>query len=235
MSSASTPRRGTFIVVEGLDRSGKTTQVLKLVQELRSQRRYVKQIRFPDRTTMIGGMIDAYLQSKSDLEDHVIHLLFSANRWELADQIKSLISQGCTIICDRYYYSGMIYSAAKLNPGLPLSWAREPDVGLPRPDLVIFLDLEPQEAEKRGGFGDEKYERKEMQRNVRRLFYELRDSDGEEKEDMVVVNAGRSIEEVGADVLRLVRVKLDSVHSQGSDSELRTVGKWSSKGEVASG
>jgi dTMP kinase len=37
-----------------------------------------------DRTTPIGQMINSYLQSKADLEDHVIHLLFSANRWELA-------------------------------------------------------------------------------------------------------------------------------------------------------
>lgn len=40
-----------------------------------------------DRTTPIGQMINNYLQSKSDLEDHVIHLLFSANRWELAYEI----------------------------------------------------------------------------------------------------------------------------------------------------
>jgi thymidylate kinase len=38
----------------------------------------------PDRTTSIGKMIDAYLRSESDLDDHAIHLLFAANRWELA-------------------------------------------------------------------------------------------------------------------------------------------------------
>jgi len=215
-------------VIEGLDRSGKTTQVLKLVNELRRQRRYVKHLRFPDRTTTIGKMIDEYLQRKSELEDHVIHLLFSANRWEVAARIEELIAQGCTIICDRYYYSGMIYSAAKLNPNLSLAWAREPDVGLPRPDMVIYLDLEPEEAEKRGGFGDEKYEKKEMQANVRRLFFELKDHDGEETEDMVVVQAGRSVEEVGAEILKHVRETLDSVHRKGIGSELRRVGKWTS-------
>lgn len=141
-------------------------------------------------------------------------------------RIEVLISQGCTIICDRYYYSGMIYSAAKLNPNLSLAWARESDVGLPRPDLVIFLDLEPEEAEKRGGFGDEKYEKQEMQANVRRLFHELKDRGCEETEDMVVVQAGRSVEEVGAEVLKHVRGKLDNVHKEGIDSELRRVGKW---------
>lgn len=37
-----------------------------------------------DRSTAIGGMIDAYLQSKAEMDDHAIHLLFSANRWEVA-------------------------------------------------------------------------------------------------------------------------------------------------------
>lgn len=36
----------------------------------------------PDRTTPIGQMIDAYLQQNKDLEDHTVHLLFAANRWE---------------------------------------------------------------------------------------------------------------------------------------------------------
>lgn len=41
-------------------------------------------LNFTDRTTAIGQMIDAYLRSTSELDDHAIHLLFSANRWELA-------------------------------------------------------------------------------------------------------------------------------------------------------
>ena len=41
-------------------------------------------IAYPDRTTTIGKMIDNYLQSKAELDDRAIHLLFSANRWEIA-------------------------------------------------------------------------------------------------------------------------------------------------------
>lgn len=81
--------RGKFIVLEGLDRSGKTTQVAKLVERLDARLQ-----KFPgelnaefaktDRTTSIGKMIDAYLQSKTDMDDRAIHLLFCANRWECA-------------------------------------------------------------------------------------------------------------------------------------------------------
>lgn len=118
-------------------------------------------------------MIDAYLKSEAAMDDHVIHLLFSANRWEAARRIADLLHQGTTVVCDRYYYSGMVYSAAKTNPLLPLSWARAPEVGLPRPDLVVFLDLTEEEARARGGWGDEIYEKAAMQQKVRKLFWGL--------------------------------------------------------------
>ncbi|ERT01331.1 dTMP kinase [Sporothrix schenckii 1099-18] len=165
--------RGAFVVLEGLDRSGKTTQVELLAKRLRAEGRDVEVMRFPDRTTPIGQMIDAYLKSQAAMDDHVIHLLFSANRWEAVAKIAGLLAKGTTVVCDRYYYSGMVYSAAKHNPALTLPWARAPEVGLPRPDLVVFLDLTEDEAKKRGGWGDEIYEKAAMQSNVRQLFWGL--------------------------------------------------------------
>ena len=61
----------------------------------------------------------------------------------------------------RYAYSGVAFSAAK--DGLSLDWCRQPDRGLPRPDVVYFLDVSPEEAAKRGGFGEERYEKAEFQ------------------------------------------------------------------------
>ncbi|OAR02000.1 hypothetical protein LLEC1_05916, partial [Akanthomyces lecanii] len=112
------PQRGAFIVLEGLDRSGKTTQVKLLGQKLAEQGRLVKLMRFPDRTTQIGQMIDSYLKSAVRMDDHAIHLLFSANRWEAAEGINTLLESGTTIVCDRYAHSGMVYSAAKGSPAL---------------------------------------------------------------------------------------------------------------------
>ena len=106
------------------------------------------------------------------------------------------------MVIDRYYYSGIVYSAAKGNPDLSLEWARYPEVGLPLPDLCVFLDITPEDAAKRGGFGDEKYETSVMQRRVRELFYELKDlPDGE---NMRVLDAGRSMEEVEGEIADLV-------------------------------
>jgi len=77
--------RGAFIVIEGLDRSGKSTQCARLAARLEAAGKPVKSVKFPDRTTAIGKMINAYLQSESEVDDQTIHLLFSANRWELAN------------------------------------------------------------------------------------------------------------------------------------------------------
>ena len=95
--------RGKLVVFEGLDRAGKTTQCQMLVSALEKQGQKVLFMRFPgmhikprarvkgtaiiktlslDRTTPIGQMINSYLSGESEQEDHVIHLLFSANRWE---------------------------------------------------------------------------------------------------------------------------------------------------------
>ncbi|TDZ48287.1 Thymidylate kinase [Colletotrichum trifolii] len=220
--------RGAFIAFEGLDRSGKTTQVKLLEQRFVELGKKVKVMRFPDRTTPIGQMIDAYLKSSVEMEDHVIHLLFSANRWEAVNNIQSLLASGTTVICDRYYHSGIVYSAAKQNPSLSLHWARAPELGLPRPDLVLFLDLEEEVAKQRGGWGGELYEKAEFQKRVRELFWGLSlgriGGDGtlgekgrvdrefrEEEEDLVVVDAGSSVEEVAEEIWTKVEGRVEAV------------------------
>lgn len=107
-------KRGALIVVEGVDRSGKSTQAKKLVDSLRSKAYKTELMVFPDRTTNTGRLINEYLSNKDcKLNDEAIHLLFAANRWENVDKIKKLIYEGITIIIDRYSYSGMVYSMAK--------------------------------------------------------------------------------------------------------------------------
>lgn len=145
-------------------------------------------------------MIDSYLKSTSQLEDHSIHLLFSANRWELATTILADINNGTTVIVDRYVYSGVVFSAAK---GLGYEYCRSPDTGLPRPDVVIFLDLSAADAAKRGGFGEERYEVPKMQRKVRELFGVMME-DKRDEGDWEIVDAGKSVEEVQEEIWRLV-------------------------------
>lgn len=150
------PKRGAFLLLEGVDRCGKTTQSQLLLQRLLAAGIAAVALRFPDRSTSTGAIINSYLQqTTAALDDRAIHLLFSANRWESAATIVGHLRAGTTIVCDRYAYSGVAFSAAKVNekkePVLDLEWCKAPDRGLPAPDCVLFLDVSPEEAERRGG------------------------------------------------------------------------------------
>ncbi|KAI0369796.1 thymidylate kinase [Pilatotrama ljubarskyi] len=162
--------RGAFVVIEGLDRSGKSTQTTLLEQRFKAAGLPVRLVKFPDRTTPIGKMIDSYLRSESEMDDHAIHLLFSANRWELASSITESLNAGTTVICDRYAFSGIAFSAAKNKPTMSYEWCRAPDIGLPAPDLTLFLDVSPEKARERGGYGNERYENADMQERVEHVF-----------------------------------------------------------------
>lgn len=80
---------------------------------------------------------------------------------------------------DRYAYSGVAYSSAK---GMSLDWCKLPDVGLPAADLVIFIDVPIEQGESREGFGEERYEKGEFQRIVRKRFDQLADPSWRVKE-----------------------------------------------------
>ena len=145
----------------------------------------------------------------------------------VSQYISQTLAKGYTIVCDRYYYSGMVYSAAKQNPSLTLDWARKPEEGLPKPDVVVFLDLNPEEAEKRGGFGDEKYEKRAMQEKVRDLFLSLKYVQTEEALDLVIVNAGGSVGDVAELVRVVVAERLHAVVNGLMGMEAMKVQGWS--------
>jgi hypothetical protein len=120
----------------------------------------------------------------------------------------------------------MIYSAAKQNPALSLEWAKSPDVGLPRPDAVVFLNLSPEAAEKRGGYGEEKYEKKELQQRVRQLFLDLEHVRHDEAVDMRIVDAGKPLSEVAELVYAEAIVTVNAVAGGQARGPLGVVRNW---------
>ncbi|EKD05587.1 hypothetical protein A1Q2_00077 [Trichosporon asahii var. asahii CBS 8904] len=208
-------QRGALIVFEGLDRSGKTTQVDRLIARLQKEGRKARLQKFPDRTTGIGKMIDAYLQSKAEMDDHAIHLLFSANRWECVSSILASLDAGESVVVDRYAFSGLAFSAAK---GLDFGYCQAPDVGLPLPDLTLYLTLSPEVAAQRGAYGQERYENVELQKEVRRqfaaVFDDLRRKHGQER--MVEVSAEGTLDEVEEAIWAEAQRALDPVEPIGT-------------------
>ncbi|KAI8030816.1 Thymidylate kinase [Camellia lanceoleosa] len=200
--------RGALIVLEGLDRSGKTSQSCRLLSYLEGLGHPVESWRFPDRNTGVGQMISAYLANKSQLDDHAIHLLFSANRWEKRSLMESKLRSGTTLIVDRYSFSGVAFSSAK---GLDFEWCKAPEMGLPAPDLVLYLEIPPEvicsiimfvgeirKAAERGGYGGERYEQLEFQKKVARSYQMLYDASWK------AIDAGLPIEDVEKQLREMV-------------------------------
>ncbi|CAN3374808.1 hypothetical protein DIURU_002215 [Diutina rugosa] len=163
--------RGSLILIEGLDRAGKSTQCERLSQRLQGDI-----IKFPDRSTPVGQLLDRYLTDASfNLPDETVHLLFSANRWEVVAQLEDKLLKGKHIIMDRYIYSGIAYSLAKrTTPRISNSqWLYAPDRGLPKPDITLFLTLDLEEQANRKGWGDERYEKAPFQAKVKENFDQL--------------------------------------------------------------
>ncbi|GAX21444.1 dTMP kinase [Fistulifera solaris] len=221
--STAKPTRGAFFLLEGVDRCGKTTQCQRLLQRLLQAGIAATAMRFPNRTTSTGQLIDSYLQQTSNMDDRAIHLLFSANRWESADMIVEQLKAGTSIVCDRYAYSGVAFSASKDN--MDLEWCQAPDRGLPAPDCVIFLDMSTEQAEERGGYGQERYEKREMQQRVRQRFQELSQLD--DGVQWKFVNAAQTMDQVEDDIWSIAQQTLEQVQPevrqlwQSGDYELR--------------
>ncbi|KAG0202204.1 hypothetical protein BGX28_005196 [Mortierella sp. GBA30] len=202
--------RGRFILLEGCDRAGKSTQCAKLVAALQDRGHAVELCKFPDRTTTIGQMIHAYLTNSKELDDKAIHLLFSANRWEAMQSMKRKLREGTHLVVDRYAYSGVAFSTAK---GLDLTWCKNPDRGLVRPDLTFFLDLPTSEAEKRGGFGEERYEKRELQEKVREVFLQLK------SKEWVMIDARNSVQAMHQEILKAAEEKIRDRKTDGGSAE----------------
>lgn len=167
------PSRGALIVLEGCDRSGKTTQCKELVNSLIVNGHQARFINFPNRTTESGILINSYLTKNKEFCDEAVHLLFALNRWETKLDMEKMLHEGVTLIVDRYSYSGIAYSVAK---GLDFEWCKTSEIGLLKPDLVLLLTMSVSAISKRGGFGEERYEVPEFQHHVMEVFKQLKDN-----------------------------------------------------------
>ncbi|CDU21011.1 thymidylate kinase [Plasmodium yoelii 17X] len=200
-------KRGNFIVFEGVDRSGKSTQSKLFVEYLKNNNIQVQHLCFPNRETTIGKIITNYLKMESTFSNETIHLLFSANRWEMMDQIKNLLINGVWVICDRYAYSGVAYSSGALK--LPKEWCMNPDKGLIKPDAVCYLNLPPTHAKNRSEYGKEIYEKFEIQKRIYEAYEHFSNEDY-----WINIDATKSIQEIHKTIVEEISKRCSSKKKQ---------------------
>ena len=136
--------RGRFFALEGIDGSGKSTQLPLLARRLEALGRPCVQTREPTGGPM-GTLLRQVLTGQVDCDSRVVAPLFVADRLDhllrKGDGLLALVEGGTDVLCDRYYFSSYAYQSVDL----PLDWvigANRPCADLLRPDATIFLDVD---------------------------------------------------------------------------------------------
>jgi dTMP kinase len=132
--------RGRLIAIEGIDQAGKRTQANLLARQIRKIGKHVSVWHFPDYKTPLGKQLRAYLDGEIRLDEHAVHLLYAANKWEVASSMQRGLERGEILVVNRYSPSNIAYGMAH---GLGRRWLISLEEGLPKPDVVVVLDIPP--------------------------------------------------------------------------------------------
>jgi dTMP kinase len=147
---------GVLIAFEGLDQSGKETQVRRLAFRLEAAGRAVASLTFPCYETAIAREIASALRGEREYAPDVLQLLYIANRYEYRPRIERWLADGRVVLCDRYLASSVAYGQAQ---GLDPSWLFDVQRRLPQPDVTILLDIAAETASARKAAGRDRFER----------------------------------------------------------------------------
>lgn len=146
-------KQGTLIVLDGADGSGKATQTKLLVDRLRNEGVAVETLDFPQYTeNLCGRLLRECLDGKRGdfmhVDARIASVLYAADRFESKGKIEQWLSAGKTVVLDRYVSANMMHQGAKIRDDAQLSdflqWLDELEhgvFGLPRPDIIIYLDV----------------------------------------------------------------------------------------------
>jgi dTMP kinase len=149
--------RGTFIAVEGIDGSGKQTQVRLLTRALESRGYQVLSTGFPQYGSWFGKMVGQFLNGDlgplNSVDPHFAALLYAGDRFECKQPIVAALESGAVVLADRYVASSLAHQAARAVPEKRaefrawIEYLEYSIYGLPKEDLVLYLRLPPREAQ----------------------------------------------------------------------------------------
>ena len=201
-------KRGRFIVLEGIDGAGKTTQAEQLMAHLtakgRSVHRTAEPTSLPTGVALreaLGGKV-----KKTECEMATMFVLDRiAHNTHPTEGLNAILEAGQDIICDRYYYSTLAYQGHSTD----YEWTKKMNLECPeilRPDLCIYLDLTPEQSLDRIRCGRESveiYENLETLGRVRQAFMKVFEDLGK-TDNIKIVNAYRTPEEIAKEIAHIV-------------------------------
>lgn len=197
-------KKGKFIAFEGIDGSGKSTQIRLLANKLKEIGVYCYTTMEPT-DSPIGSLIHQIMTGRIKTDNKVIAGLFVADRLDhLLNDVNGVlpkIMEGTTVITDRYYFSSYAYHSVDM----PMDWviqANAQSKELLQPTITIFIDVNPDNAVERiakNRFHQELFEKKSRLIKVREKYLEAFEKLKDE-ENIVIIDGNRSQEEIAEEI-----------------------------------
>ncbi len=192
-------KKGLMIVIEGLDGAGKTTIAKWLVEYFKSNGYKALYTYEPNESLFVdalkkhGDVRSAELDALAYAADRLVHV---------RKVILPAIEDGYIVVVDRYYYSSIAYQGAQ---GAPIEWVMEVNKYAVKPDLAIYIDVDPEtglerlarESGRKPRFPE--YEKINLLKKVRKIYLSL-----VEKGELIFIDGSRDLESVKQDVLNTI-------------------------------
>lgn len=148
-------KRDTFIVFEGIDGAGKTTQTKLLMQHLKKAGKKVMFIHFPQYQTKLGGLIENYLQGEyGKIGPYQASVFYAADRFDGGYHIRERLKQGYIVVADRYWASNIGHQGGKIQNKQGrekfFRWLYDFEYNLfktPKPTISFLLKMPPRVAQ----------------------------------------------------------------------------------------
>ena len=194
-------KKGKFIVFEGLDGSGQSTQIALLEQYLKNKGRKVFITSEPS-NNVIGGLIRSILKSHIKLSNTGVQLLYCADRaHHLEVDIVPALEAGIDVITSRFYFSTLAFGSLNND----VKWLKALNEKFPDPDIAIFLKVPPKECMRRingSRFRTELFEKEQKLTKAYKTYLKI--AKDKDYKSFVMVDGNRAVEQVAQDICNTI-------------------------------
>ncbi len=201
MKNNKNKKKGLFIVFEGLDGSGQTTQINLLEKYLKLKGKKVHMTAEPS-SSLIGGLIRAVLTHHWKLSNTGLQLLYCADRaHHLETEVYPALAKGNIVLSSRYFFSTIAFGSL----GNDAEWLEKINEKFPKPDLTFFIKASPGECIKRlnvSRFRKEIFEKEQKMGKVLKTYIKI--SKSKKYKNYFTINGEQSVDKVSQDIIKII-------------------------------